>query len=86
MPERREPFRPDVEVGARPETDAGFTSRNTSGLNARELGALNGALQRLMARGLSEYEAKSALHAAVTDWLEPKDAGDADVERLISWR
>ena len=82
----RLPFRPIVRVGSPPETEAGFTAGNTSGLNRSELAALNSALRRLMARGLSDYEAKLALHAAVGDWLEPDNAADADIERLLAWR
>ena len=59
---------------------------NTSGVNGRELAALNRALRRLMDAGLTEHEAKLAIDAAVGEWLEPKDAGEADVERLLAWR
>jgi hypothetical protein len=68
------------------EPEAGFTPRNTSGLDGRELAALNRALDRLMAHGLSDREAKLALHAAVAHWLQPRDAADADLERLLAWR
>ena len=64
----------------------GFTPTNTSGLNSRELAALNRALERLVAAGLVEAEAKLAIDAAVRQWLEPRDAADADVLRLLEWR
>lgn len=82
----REPFRPNVRIEpARPEPQ-GFMVTNTSGVNDRELQALNRALKRLMDAGLTEYEAKLALDAAVPEWLKFRDAGDADVERLLAWR
>ncbi len=68
------------------EVDPGFTSRNTSGLNATELVALDRALGRLMSTGLSEYEAKRALHVAVAEWLQPSEAAEAALERLLAWR
>ena len=63
-----------------------FSPTNTSGLTGSELAALNRALARLTATGLSEYDAKVAIDAAVRVWLRPADAGDADVERLLAWR
>jgi hypothetical protein len=39
-----------------------------------------------MEAGLSEQEAKLALHAAVAKWLKPADAADAEVEELLAWR
>ena len=48
--------------------------------------ALNRALERLMAADLSERKGKLAIDAAVREWLKPKDAGEADVERLLAWR
>ena len=78
----RVPYRPAVHLEAR-ERPRGFTAGNTSGLSAPELEALNRALVRLMAAGVSEAEAKVALDAAVREWLEPKDAGEADVDRLL---
>ena len=82
----RESFRPEprIEPGRPPEV--GFTTGNTSGLTSRELVALNRALGRLMSAGLDEHEAKLAIDAAVRDWLRPKDAGEADIERLLAWR
>ena len=41
------------------------------------------ALRRLIGRGLGEYEAKQALLHAVAEWLEPKDAAETDIERLL---
>ena len=82
----RERFEPTVRLDPVRQPDPGFTAGNTSGLVATELAALNVALDRLMAHGLTEHEAKLALHAAVGEWLEPKDAGDADLERLLAWR
>ena len=82
----RERFEPTVRLDPVRQPDPGFTAGNTSGLVAVELAALNAALRRLMARGLTEHEAKLALHAAISDWLEPKDAGEADAERLMAWR
>ena len=81
----RVPYRPAVHLEAR-ERPRGFTAGNTSGLSATELEALNRALDRLMASGLSEPDAKVALDAAVRTWLEPGKAGEADVERLLAWR
>ena len=37
-------------------------------------------------RSGGSVEAKLAIDAAVREWLEPKDAGDAGVERLLAWR
>ena len=84
--EPRERFEPKVEIQPVPAPDRGFTTSNTSGLTAPDLIALNGALDRLMNAGLSEYESKKTLHAAVADWLEPKDAAAADLDRLLAWR
>ena len=77
----RVPYRPAVHLEAR-EKQRGFTAGNTSGLSMPELEALNRALGRLMAAGLTEAKAKVALDAAVRSWLEPKDAGEADLARL----
>ena len=82
----RVPYRPEVRLEVPREKPRGFTARNTSGLSAREIAALNCALDRLMASGLTEAEAKVALDAAVRSWLEPKDAGEADVVRLLARR
>ena len=82
----RERFEPNVRLDPVRQPDPGFTAGNTSGLNATELAALNAALERLIAKGLTEYEAKLALHAAVGEWLESMDAGQADIERLLAWR
>ena len=82
----RLPFRPKVTIEPRKLEPEGFTETNTSGVDARELVALNRALERLMAEGLSEREAKLAIDAAVREWLQPKDAGEADLERLLAWR
>ena len=82
----RERFEPRVRLDPIRERAPGFTSGNTSGLVAAELAALNVALHRLMARGLREHEAKLALHAAVGEWLEPRDAEEADLDRLLAWR
>ncbi len=82
----RERFEPKVELQPIPSPDSGFTTSNTSGLTAPNLIALNCALNRLMSIGLSEYEAKKTLHAAVTEWLEPRDAAAADLDRLLAWR
>ena len=79
-------FEPTLRLQPYAEPEPGFTPRNTSGLDGRELVALNRALGRLITRGLTEREAKLALHAAVADWLQPRDAADADVERLLAWR
>ena len=78
----RVPYRPEVRLGAPRKKPRGFTAGNTSGLSVPELEALNRALGRLMASGLSEADAKFALDAAVRSWLEPKDAGEVDVDRL----
>ena len=82
----REPFRPTVRIEPTKPAQNGFTPTNTSGVDARELVALNRALRRLMDAGLTEREAKLAIDAAVREWLEPKDAGGADLERLMAWR
>ena len=82
----REKFEPRVELQPLPKSEVGFTATNTSGQDARELVALNRALGRLMSGGLTEWEAKLKLHAAVADWLEPKDAATADLDRLLGWR
>ena len=39
-----------------------------------------------MATGLDERAAKLAIDAAVRRWLRPKDAGEADVDRLLPRR
>ena len=82
----RESYRPTVRVEPARLAEEGFTTTNTSGVDSRELAALNRALERLMDAGLTEHDAKIAIDAAVRQWLEPKDAGDADVERLLAWR
>ena len=82
----RESFRPTVRVEPARTVQEGFTDTNTSGVDSRELVALNRALRRLMDAGLTEREAKLAIDAALRQWLEPKDAGEADVERLLAWR
>ena len=82
----RESFRPIVRLEPKPPEQEGFNAANTSGVNGRELTALNRALRRLMDAGLSEHEAKLAIDAAVREWLKPKDAGAADLERLLAWR
>ncbi len=53
----RERFEPNVRLDPIRQLDPGFTAGNTSGLVAAELAALNVALDRLMASGLTEYEA-----------------------------
>ena len=55
-----------------------------SGPSTRERAALNRALYRLRAAGLPESDPKLALDAGARDWLEPKDAGEADVDWLRS--
>ena len=82
----RVPYRPVVRLEVSREKPRGFTAGNTSGLSAPELEALNRALGRLMASGLSEAAAKVALDVAVRTWLEPGKAGEADIERLLAWR
>lgn len=82
----RVPYRPEVHIEPPREPVRGFTATNTSGLTAPELVALNRALERLMAAGLSEHDAKLAIDAAVRDWLKPKEAAKTDVERLLAWR
>ena len=83
--EPRVPYRPAAYAVPAPIDEKGFTARNTSGVSEPELVQLNCALGRLMAAGLSEHEAKLAIDAAVREWLEPKDAGGADLERLLAW-
>ena len=61
----RVPYRPEVRLEVSREKPRGFTAGNTSGLSAPELEALNRALGRLMASGLSEAAAKVALDVAV---------------------
>ena len=78
----REPFRPVLQREPVRVPDKGFTTGNTSGLTASELVALD----RLMASGLGEHAAKLALDAAVREWLRPRDAAEADLERLLAWR
>ena len=80
----RERFQPVIRSVPRPEPQPGFTAGNTSGLNRRELAALNRALDRLMAAGLSERDAKLKLDAAVRVWLAPIDAGSEDLDRLLA--
>ena len=63
-----------------------FLTTNTSGVDRRELTALNRALQRLVAAGLTKHEAKIAVDAAIRQWLESKDASDPDLERLLRRR
>ncbi len=82
----RERFRPTPQIEPASRDADGFTPTNTSGVNRRELAALNRALERLVAAGLTEAEAKLAIDAAVRQWLVPRDAADADVERLLAWR
>ncbi len=82
----REPFRPTVRIEPCRSEPEGFTATNTSGVDHRELIALDRALRRLMDAGLTEREAKLAIDAAVRQGLEPKDAGEADVDRLLAWR
>ena len=82
----RERFEPKLELQPVAEPEVGFTPNNTSGLSAAELVALNRALGRLMTHGLTEREAKLKLYTAVAHWLEPRDAADADVDRLLGWR
>ena len=82
----RERFMPKVRLEALPVHEPGFTPRNTSGLNAAELAALNAVLSRMIARGLTERQAKVALHGAVAAGLEPIDADKTDLERLLAWR
>ena len=82
----RESFRPVVRIEPSQPMLEGFTATNTSGVDSRELTALNRALHRLMDAGLTEREAKLAIDAAVRQGLEPKDAGEADVDRLLAWR
>ena len=82
----RAPFRPVVRVDPPHEPEPGFTPATTSGLTDAELVALDAALRRLTATGLSLYEAKRALDAAVREWLDPRDAADAELDRLLAWR
>ena len=79
----RERFEPKVNIEVPKEPARGFTAGNTSGVDAVGLVALNEALARLMARGMSEREAKETLHHAVAEWLNPCEAAEADVERLL---
>ena len=81
-----ERFEPKVNIQPPRVPERGFTAANTSGLNAADLAALNAALSRLMAAGLSEYEAKRLLHIGVAEWLEPRDAAEADLKRLLACR
>ena len=76
-------YRPDVRLEPTRAPVRGFAASNTSGLSSRELTALNRALERLMATNLDERAAKLAIDAAVREWLRPKDAGEADVDRLL---
>ena len=62
-----ERFEPKVNIQPLRVPERGFTAANTSGLDTAD----HAALSRLMAAGLSEYEAKRLLHIAVADWLEP---------------
>ena len=84
--EPRGRFVPKIHIGPSRPPELGFTPRNTSGLDAADLVALNVALGRLMGRGLTEDDAKMALHQAVSDWLEPANAAEADIERVLAWR
>lgn len=70
----------DIPVGIRVD---GFNLGNTRGFKGPELASLNRALGRLLDRGLSEMEAKLALAHAVDEWLDPLDAAEAEVNRLI---
>ena len=82
----RESFRPTPRLAPRRAGETGFHASNTSGLTAREIAILNRVLARLMAFGLSEPAAKLAIDAAVRDGLEPADACDADLDRILAWR
>ena len=79
----REKFVPVVHVEPHREPQRGFTAGNTSGLDGHELASLNRALDRLMEAGLSEWDAKVRLDQAVRVWLAPRDAGAADLDRLL---
>ncbi len=65
---------------------AGFTSANTSGLDGTQIASLNVALARLIDAGLTEREAKLRIDAAMRMWLQPENATDAELERLLAWR
>ena len=78
-----ERFRRNLRIEPPPARPVGFTAGSTSGLLARELVAPNRLLERLMANGMSEHEAKVAIDAAVRTWLEPGSAGETDPKRLI---
>ena len=58
---------------------SGFTPANTSGLDGTQIAALNVALARLIDAGLTEYQGKLALDAAVRIWLATRDAADAEL-------
>ena len=77
---------PVVRIEPRKGPQRGFTASNTSRIDAAGLAALNAVLDRLMERGLNEHEAKEVLLHAVAKWLEPGDATEADIERLLAWR
>lgn len=61
----RERFVPKIVLAPRRELASGFTASNTSGLGPTELAALNTALDRLKAAGLTERDAKLRLDGAV---------------------
>ena len=61
----------------------GFNLGNTQGFDEQQLSCLNRALGRLLDLGLGELEAKLALAYAVDEWLDPLDAAEADLNRLI---
>ena len=63
----REQFEPKVHIEPHRPLELSFNRWNTSGLDAADLAALNVALGRLMARGLTECDAKMALHQAVSE-------------------
>ena len=78
----RERFEPAVGIEPRPTPPTGSIQANTPGLDNRKLAALNRALDQLMRAGLSEHDAKVKLDHAVRAWLEPIDAGTAELDRL----
>lgn len=86
MPEQQMPFQPPIHLAPPRDAPSGFTLANTLGLDGTQLAALNVALARLIDAGLTEYQGKLALDAAVRIWLAPEDAADAELERLLAWR
>ena len=65
---------------------AASRSPTRRGLAGTQIAALNVALARLTDAGLTEHQGKLALDAAIRILLEPENAADAEVERLLAWR